>query len=183
MATSIDICSNAFIRLGAPPISSFNEGGAQGQAASNLYEPTVRAMLSEHRWRFANAKRALARLTASPLNDWKYAFQLPSDLLVLYHAIPNVDYQVYEDKIFADVEAIDIDYTMRANESLFPAYFQLALEYKLASEFALLVTSNRSLAETYEVKANEQMKKARFADAQQSPSVAVQSLAYTDVRS
>lgn len=182
MATSIDICSNAFVRLGAPPISSFTEGGAQGIAASNLYEPTLRATLSEHRWKFASAKRQLARLTAAPLNDWSYAYQLPSDLLVLYRTHPNVDYQIFEDKLYANVPEVSVDYLMRPNESIFPAYFQLALEYKLASEFALLVTSNRSLAETYELKAREQMKKARFADSQQSPSVAVQSLAYVEVR-
>ena len=183
MATAIDICSNAFIRLGAPPISSFTAGGAQGTAAGNLYEPTLQAMLSSHRWRFASAQKTLARLTATPLNGWSYAFQLPTDLISLYHAVPNVDYQVYEDKIYANVESLDVEYLMRPSETLFPAYFQLALEYQLASEFALSVTSNRSLAETYEVKANEQLKKARFVDSQQSPSVAVQSLAYTDVRS
>lgn len=182
MATAIDICSNAFIRIGAPPISSFTEGGAQGVAANNLYEPTVRAILSEHRWRFAAAKRQLARLTSAPLNEWSYAFQLPSDLLMLYRVHPTTDYQVFEDKIYANVQEMSIDYLMRPSETLFPAYFQVALEYKLASEFALLVTSNRSLAETYELKAVEQMKKARFADSQQSPSVEVQALAYTDVR-
>jgi hypothetical protein len=183
MATAIEICSNAFVRLGAPPISSFTEGGAQGVAAANLYEPTLRAMLSEHRWRFASAKRTLARLTATPLNDWSYAFQLPSDLLVLYHTDPNVEYQIYEDKIYANVTEMDVDYQMRPNEGLFPPYFQLALEYRLASEFALIVTSNRSLAETYELKAVEQMKKARFADAQQSPAVSVQSFDYLETRS
>jgi len=183
MATSIEICSNALVRIGTPPISSFTEGGAQGQAASNLYEPTVRALLSEYNWRFASAKRTLPRLTSSPLNDWEYAFQLPSDLLVLYRTFPNVNYQIYEDKIYSNVSEMDIDYLMRANETLFPAYFQLALEYKLASEFALIVTSNRSLAETYERKYMEQSKKARFADAQQSPAVSVQSFDYTEVRS
>jgi hypothetical protein len=183
MATAIEICSNAFVRLGAPPISSFTEGGAQGIAAANLYEPTLRAMLTDHRWRFAAAKRKLARLAAAPLNDWSYAFQLPADLLMLYRVIPSSEYQVYEDKIFSNVTEMDIDYLMRPNEGLFPAYFQLALEYKLASEFALIVTSNRSLAETYELKSVEQLKKARFADAQQSPSVAVQSFDYIETRS
>ena len=182
MATDIDICSNAFIRLGAPPISSFTEGGAQGIAANNLYEPTLRALLTEHRWRFAAAKRTLARLTASPLNDWEYAFQLPSDLLVLYRVHPDVDYQVFEDKIYANVDAMDVDYLTRPAESIFPAYFQLALEFRLASEFALLVTSNRSIAETMELKATEQLRKARFADSQQSPAVAVQSFDYLTVR-
>jgi hypothetical protein len=183
MATAIEICSNAFVRLGAPPISSFTEGGAQGIAAANLYEPTLRALLTDHRWRFAAAKRTLARLTSAPLNDWEYAFQLPSDLLMLYRVIPNTDYQVYEDKIFANVTEMDVDYLMRPNEGLFPAYFQLALEYKLASEFALIVTSNRSLAETYELKHVEQMKRARFADSQQSPAVAVQAFDYIETRS
>ena len=182
MATDIDIVSNAFVRIGAPPISSFTEGGAQGIAASNLYEPTLRGLLTENRWRFAAAKRTLARLAAVPLNDWSHAFQLPSDLLMLYRVIPDVEYQIFEDKIYANVTEMDVDYLMRPQEANFPAYFQLALEMRLASEFAMTVTSNRSLSETYELKAQEQLKKARFADSQQSPAVAVQSFDYITAR-
>jgi hypothetical protein len=182
MASDIEIASNALVRIGVPPISSFSEGGAAGIAAGNLYEPTTRMLLTESRWRFAAAKRKLARLTATPLNEWEYAFQLPSDLLLMYRVYPNQDYEIYEDKIYSNASEVEVDYLFRPNESLFPAYFQVALEYKLASEFALIVTSNRSLAETYEFKYSEAMKKARYADSQSRPSDAIEVLDYIKVR-
>ena len=183
MASDIDIASNALVRIGVPPISSFTEGGAAGIAAANLYEPTVRSLLTENRWRFAAAKRSLAQLTAKPLNEWTHAYQMPSDLLLLYRVHPRQNYEIFEDKIYSDSASLSVDYLFRAPESLFPAYFQLACEYKLASEFALIVTSNRSLSEVYEVKYLDQMKRARFADAQGRPADAIQSIDYLDVRS
>ena len=182
MASDIDIASNALVRIGVNPISSFSEGGAAGQAASNLYEPTVRALLSENRWRFAAAKRQLAQLTAKPLNDWEYAYQLPSDIITLYRVFPRVSYEVYEDKIYTNSATCEIDYISRVSEALWPSYFQLAAEYKLASEFALIVTSNRSLAETYELKYMDQIKRSRFADAQGRPADSVRNFDYIDVR-
>lgn len=183
MASDIDIASNALVRIGVAPISSFTEGGAAGQAAANLYEPTIRALLTEHKWRFASAKRQLARLVAKPLNQFSNAFQLPSDLLLMYHVYPSNNYEIYEDKLYSNSSSIEIDYLFRAPEAQFPPYFQLICEYRLASEFALIVTSNRSLSETYEMKAIEQVKKARFADSQGRPPVSVQSVDYLDVRS
>lgn len=182
MASDIDIASNALIRIGAAPISSFTEGGASGQAAANLYEPTVRALLTEHRWRFASGKRTLAQLVAAPLNEYQYAYQLPADLLLIYRVYPSTDYKIYEGKLYTNASRVEIDYLFQPVESQFPAYFQLAVEYKLASEFALIVTSNRSLAETYEFKAQEQMKKARFADSQGQPQNSVESIDYLSVR-
>lgn len=182
MATSIEIASNALVRIGAAPISSFTEGGASGQAAANLYEPTIQALLTEHRWRFSSAKRKLARLVSKPLNEYNYAFQLPSDLLLMYRAYPTDQYKIFENLLYSNSPSMEIDYVYRANEKLFPAYFQLACEYKLASEFALIVTSNRSLAETYQIKHQDQMKKARFADAQGQPPNTIQSFDYLDVR-
>lgn len=182
MASDIEIASNALVRIGVPPISSFTEGGAAGIAAGNLYQPTVRALLTDHRWRFASAKRQLARLTAAPLNEWEYAFQLPSDLIMMYRVYPSTDFEIYEDKLFSNESTISVDYLFQPNESLFSPYFQLALEYKLASEFAMIVTSNRSLAETYEMKYQDTMKKARFADSQSRPADRVEVLDYIKVR-
>lgn len=182
MASDIEIASNALVRIGAPPISSFTEGGASGIAAGNLYQPTVRALLTDHRWRFASAKRQLAQLTATPLNEWTYAYQLPSDMIMMYRVYPGTEYEIYEDKLYSHENTVEVDYLFQPDESLFSPYFQLALEYKLASEFAMIVTSNRSLAETYEIKYQDAMKKARFADSQSRPADRVEVLDYIQVR-
>ncbi len=182
MATKVEIASNALIRIGANPISSFDEGGAAGVAASNLYEPTIASLLSDHTWRFCFAKRDLARLTAVPLNEWQYAFQIPSDSIRIFRTYPNQNYRIFERKIYANSDTLSIDYQFRAPEANWPPYFQLLAEFVLASEFALSVTSNQSNADLYFQKANQQMRRAKYIDSQSQPNEEVQSVPYRDVR-
>ena len=182
MASDIDIASNALLRIGANPISSFTEGGAEGTVADNLYEPTIRDLFTKARWRFASAKRQLARLTATPLNEFKYAYQLPSDMLYMYRVYPYADYEIVSDKLYSDETEVYIDYIYRPDESKWPAYFQLLAEYKLASEFALSITDNRALNELYETKAMMQLRAARHADSQGRPVDGIQRFKYVDVR-
>jgi hypothetical protein len=183
MATDIEVASNALVRIGVAPISSFTEGGASGQASSNLYEITVKAVLSEYNWVCTKAKRQLARLTEVPLNDYEYAFQLPSGMLKLNRVFDTHSYKIFEDKIYANSTELFIDYQFRASESGWPAYLQLLMEYKLASEFALIVTSNEEQNAIYEGKYERYLKKAKFLDAQQTPPDQIQHSPYRDVRS
>jgi len=183
MSSKIDFISNALVRLGENPISSTSEGGAAGIVGGNLYEPTLQAALSANRWRFASKKRQLAQLVTPPLNEYNHQYQLPADLLLLYRVIPQQNYERYEDKIYSDSHTVSIDYAFRPNESAFPAYFGLALEYALSAEFALAVTSNKGLHELFAVRAQRQMAAAMYADAQERPATPVQSFDYLDVRS
>ena len=182
MSSKIEIASNSLVRIGVPPISSLTEGGAAGIVANNLYEPTILAVLTESRWRFSAAKRLLARLTSKPLNEFSYAYQLPSDMILLYRTIPNVDYEIFENKLYSNMSSISVDYLFRPDESRWPPYFQLMIEYKLAAEFALTVTNNRSLHELFEQKYILQAKKARFADAQGRPADPIERSSYIEVR-
>lgn len=182
MSSKIETASNALVRIGVPPISSFTEGGAAGVVANNIYEPTILAILTETRWRFAAAKRLLAKLTSTPLNEWSNAFQLPSDLILMYRVYPNSNYEIYENKLYSNNNSVSIDYLFRPDESRWPAYFQLAVEYKLASEFALTVTNNSTKAKIYEEKYQQQIVKARFADAQGRPATPMQRSNYISVR-
>lgn len=182
MSSDIEISSNALVRLGVPPISSYAEGGGAGIVAENLYEPTVRAILTETRWRFASTKRQLAQLSAAPINEFNYAYQLPSDLILLFRVYPYEDYEIFGDKLYTNAQTVEVDYLYRPAESKWPPYFQLAVEFRLASEFAMTITNSRSRAEHYEIKYTEQIKKARHADAQGRPSDPIQNSKYIQVR-
>jgi len=182
MATDIEVSSNALVRIGANPISSFTEGGASGIAASNLYEITVKAVLSAYPWQCTKGKRQLARLTAAPLNDYQYAFQIPTGTLRVLRVFEARDYKIFEDKIYANSDTLFIDYQYRAPETSWPAYLQLLMEYKLASEFALTVTSNEEQNAIYEAKYDKYLKQAKALDAQQAPQDAIISSPYRDAR-
>jgi len=182
MATSIEICSNALNLIGHGSIASFTEGGAGANIAAALYETTYKDLLSQHRWRFASAKATLSRLVATPANKWSYAFQLPADYIVAIYVYPNTDYEIYEDKLYSNMDALDLDYIFKPDESKMPAYFQRVLEFNLAAVFAVAITDNPSKSEEYRRMYDTQLRRARFTDAQARPPRAIVDSPFIDVR-
>lgn len=176
-----DIVSMALVYIGESPIASFTEG-TSGLVASNLYENTRDDLLTSHRWRFAVGKKSLSRLTSTPLNEWTYAFQLPTDLLMLFRVYPFDSYEVYEDKIYSHSATCDIDYLFRPSAGAFPAYFVKALAYKLAAEFAMGITNNQSLAKIMDDRAIRHLAAAKHKDTQGRPTHAITHRPWIQVR-
>ena len=171
--SAIDIASRALVLIGAEPITSFDSSSTEALVATNMYEDTVRAMLSTARWRFATEQAVLNQLSDVPTGRIDIAHQLPSNLLVLHGVTVNdnlIEFTVYGDKVFSDAATTDslvADFTFRADEVDFPSYFSLALQYSLASIFATSIARDDRLMQLMETKANQLMAKARNIDAQQ----------------
>ena len=171
--SAIDIASRALVLIGAEPITSFDSSSTEALVATNMYEDTVRAMLSTARWRFATEQAVLVELSDTPTGRFDIAHQLPSNLLVLHGITVNdnlIEFTVYGDKVFSDTTSSDTlvaDFTFRADEVNFPSYFSLALQYSLASIFATSIARDDNLMQLMETKANLLMAKARNIDAQQ----------------
>ena len=170
--TDIDICSRALVLIGATPITSFADGTTESTVASNLYEDTVRDLLSRHRWRFSSGQAQLSRRTDAPDAKWDAAYQLPSDMLLLHDVTVNdrsIDYDRYQNLVYCDADEADVvfaDYTFRADEDLWPPYFVTCVELTLASLFAYSVANQIQTADYMEKKALRQMAMARSIDSQ-----------------
>ena len=67
--TKIDICARALVMIGVS-ITSFTDGTTESTVASNLYEDTIKNILSSYRWRFASKQAQLSRLTDAPDHKW-----------------------------------------------------------------------------------------------------------------
>ena len=182
MASDIDISSNALQMIGAGSIQSFTDPGAGAAVASALYESLLTALLTRTYWRFAIKKQSLNQLSQTPLNGYKYAYQIPTDSLKIERVYPRIGYQIFEDKLYTDASAIDIDYTYRVATSALPSYFVLAFTYMLASEFSLSVTDNESKNQIYAQKFFASLSEAYAADAQQHPQIPIVDSPFTDVR-
>jgi hypothetical protein len=168
MALKIEIISRALVLIGANPISSLTEG-TEGVVANALYEPTYKALIASHSWRFATKKAQLSRLTEAPLNEWLYQYQLPSDYIVAFRTQYNSDYEVYGDKIYSDMSELYIEYRYRVSEVMLPAPFELALEFLLAAQFAIPITDNSQRAQVYTNLYEAQLARAKFIDSSSRP--------------
>lgn len=180
--TKIGIISKALILCGEKPLSSLSEDRYGATVGSNLFESLYESELQSNPWRFATKKGSLSRLNVTPLNQWTYAYQLPSDCLIPSHVYPGAPYEIYGDRIYTDATSVELDYRFKPEVSALPAYFALLLTYRLAANMIKPITESddarNELLKTYRM----QRADALYADAQGRPSTAVQSSPFIDVR-
>lgn len=171
--TPIKVCSRALILIGSEGIDSFTDGTAESDVANAMYEDITRTSLTNTRWRFATKQQILNRLTPEPKGRFGAAYQLPGDFLML-NAITVGDnpirYDIYNNRVFCDESPnaeVIADYIFRANESDWPAYFLIAVEYAMAAVFATSIARDQAMAQMMEQKAQFHMMQARRLDSQQ----------------
>jgi len=179
--SKVQLVSNALLLLGGNTISSITEDTTGAKLGANLFENTYLSMLQNHRWRFATKTQGLNRLSATPSTDWNYAFQLPNDFLYSVKG-DSERYEVYGKEIHCNNLTFQLDYIYRVDEDLLPAYFAKALEYNLASQFAIPLTGDITKGDYFSKVFNNEIRKAKFADSTQYPEVAVQDQPYVTAR-
>jgi hypothetical protein len=181
--TKIAIISKALILLGEKPCTSLSDPRYGVTVGSNLFELHYEEEITSNEWRFSTTKRALSRLTNVPLNQYKYAFQLPPDMLVPSHVWPKTEYEIFGTELHTDKSAVDLTYRFKPNVSAWPAYFSLLMVYKLAKDMVNPITEGAaSKVQIMEGKYNTQRSRSQFADAQGRPAKPIQDNPFTDVR-
>ena len=172
MATAISMASNALVLIGDDPINSLSDS----VAASNLYDTTYEEVLSEHPWTFASRWQELNRLTAQPdiRTGYRYAFQIPSESIEFWGTDVDVDYGIFEGNLlYANVLSILGLYIFRPDETILPPLFVKAMEYRLASEFAISVAEDEEKMKLYQGLYEKKLNKAMAKDSQQKPFVGI----------
>ena len=157
--TDLSICSDALIALGASPLSSFTEGTDAAQACDRLYPDLKNTLLSTYVWSWTLNKIQLARLSATPIIEWKYAYQMPGDHLTGALAVFESDstsqrsvrygWEIYGDELVTNMETVFIDYQQTITEAKMPNYFVRLLRTALAAELAIVITDQASKADYF----------------------------------
>ena len=151
--TDLTICSDALLLLGAAPISSFNEGTDEANTCDRLYPDVKNSTLQMYPWAFSFKKVQLARTVDTPVNEWKYEYQLPSDRIGPPRAVfdstsvgarPFQKWERYGDKILTSAETIVIDYQFSVSEANMPAWFVQLMKYQMAWHLAEPITDQIS---------------------------------------
>jgi len=184
VASKIDLISNALILIGDNSINSLTGNSRAAQVGTSLYDNIVQNELSKHRWGFARRKAQLSLTTDTPLdNDYKSVYQLPPTMLTLIKINPNVDYQIYGDKLYTNLsQALHCDYIDNVTESEWPVYFSKMIEYALAMDFASAIRDSAASADRMAAQYANASRMARFTDSQQHPQTAIVDKPFINVR-
>lgn len=178
----IDLISKALILCGETPLTSLSDNRYGAAVGSNLFDLLFETELQANRWRFACNKKSLSRLLDVPLNEWRYAYQLPSDMLLPYGTWPSHPYEIYADRIYTDASAVDLEYQFKPEINKIPAYFNLLMTYALARDMIKPITESDTAHELMKAKYNVQRNRALFADSQGRPNKPVRDNPFTDNR-
>jgi hypothetical protein len=81
MASPVDICNIAILRVGGQLISSLTENSPAAIACNLQYDIARRDLLRSHPWNFALKMAQLAQNVDEPLFDYDYSYALPADCL------------------------------------------------------------------------------------------------------
>ena len=168
--SKIDLISKAAILCGEKPLNSLSDNRYAATVGSNLFDLIYENELQSNRWRFAVTKKALSRLVATPLNQWTYAYQLPSDCLLPIGIYPiDINYEIYGDRIYTDRSSVELDYLFKPNVTDCPAYFCELVVLALAKHFIKPITESDQAVKLLDDLYDKQRGRAMYADAQGRP--------------
>lgn len=160
--TDLKVCSDALLLLGAAPISSFNEGTDGANVCDRIYPDLKKSTLQSFPWSFSFKKVQLARTINTPVNQYKYEYQLPSDRLGTVRRVFNstavgagtyTDWIIQGDKLLTNQETVVIDYQYLPTESEMPSYFIQLLKYMMAWHLADPITDQITKTQQWQITA------------------------------
>jgi hypothetical protein len=183
----VALCSRALVRLGANPITSFNDGTAESEIAATLYAPIRDALLSAYPWTFASGQIVLNDLVDNPIADYQNAFQLPNDYLRAISAGTGskgkgLNYRIARSALHCNAQSVNLTYIFRPEEEEFPPFFDTALIARLSAEFCIPVTESTSRSDSHYQIAEREYARARQIDAQQDSPNRIDDFTLIDVR-
>lgn len=187
--TKTQIISRALTLLGEGPISTISAGGDKAAILEEGFAFIYPKLIAESAWRFPVKIDQLSSILNPPIPDdipYNYMYQIPTDLLALYRLWPlTLDYQIYEDKIWANMggdQAIYAEYRFLPEVVQLPLYFSNYLAYALAADYGMPIANNESYIKVIKSEALMEKAIALSTDSQQHPNRGIQDYRYIFVR-
>lgn len=194
--TKLSMISAALVLCGEKPMNSLTDPRYGAAVGAALFDMVYENELQSNRWRFACKKTQLAQLNVVPPNEWQFAFQLPTDMLLpigFWGMGPDRSYEIYSNVIYTNVTSnpgpvnssapvLTFDYMFKPDPGTVPSYFSLLMTYSLAKDMIKPITESDSAASAMQTKYQMQRSRAMYADAQGRPNRRLQHNPFVQVR-
>tara|TARA_R110002020_G_scaffold61731_8_gene165810 strand:+ start:446 stop:1033 length:588 start_codon:yes stop_codon:yes gene_type:complete len=184
MATSkVQIANLALVHVGGSAIISLTDDTNEARAVNQVYDLVRDAVLSDHPWNFA-IKRVIPSVDAgTPVYDFAYRFDLPTDYLRLVGIEDNPDYKISGQFIECDSNPIKIKYVGENDTPTeYDAMFVMAFALRLASTIAERLTQSSVLSKELMEAYQFAIRDAKTVDAQSDQPDTLETNEWLDAR-
>lgn len=170
MASKVDICNRALIRLGAKTITSLTEDSKEARLCNIIYDQIRKDILRGHPWNFAIKRVTLtANANEFPEFDFAYFLALPSDCLRLWTVSDTLHpFKVEGRNLVADFEEADVIYIADITDTeQFDSMFVSLFVLRLAVELGYNLTGSGSIVQMLDAEFRQLRREAKLFDAQE----------------
>jgi hypothetical protein len=185
MASEVDICNQALVKVGAARIVALADDTKQARTLNAIYAIKRDAELAANPWTFAIKRAQITASVTAPVFGWARAFSLPSDYLAMVEV--GSDYSFYDsgDGALFGLETasdgsiavltdqptpLNVRYVFRVTNPLrFSALFVEALACRLAAEVCEELTQSASKKEALWGEHRRAIREARRLNAIEQP--------------
>lgn len=149
------IANLALAEISSHAITNLSDDSEEAIWCSRFYPQCRDEMLRTHPWNFAMKRVNLTQLAEIPVNEWNYAYGLPSDYISLYqlneflcweysYGLGNYKlFQVENGALLTDAETATIRYVFQQTDTTkYDPLFVTALSLLLASKIAKPIAGN-----------------------------------------
>lgn len=173
--TKFTIATQALLKIGGNPISSFSGTDRESIVVSNMYDDTKKSLLYYTFWNFATQKVSVSALAESiPDATYSFVYQLPGDTIRVKGIFDSsgtrhTNFSVEKNKVYANISPLNLEYIQEKDESDFPPFFTEVLISKLAYEICEAVTGVGTLQDRLAKDYERKLQTAKTVDGQENP--------------
>lgn len=170
MASPVDICNSALIKIGVEPIVSLDEDSKAARLCKEQYPKIRDEIIGSHLWNFAMKRAVLAQLPDVPAFGFSYTYALPTDYIrVLHMNEKSTRFKIEQNKrLITNSISVSILYVAKIEDvSMYSPIFREALAYQLAVDLSYALVQNSALGERLNGKATQKLRDARSLDGQE----------------
>lgn len=148
MASNVQICNLALLRLGEQSISNLDAPytNERERKLAAIYSHWRDIEQASYPWAFCRKRVELAQTSSTPSFGWSYEYQLPSGYVSSPIVSDGSPFQVEGDKLLSDQSTVYLGYTAKITDpTLFSPEFIELLVCRLALELSYSLTDSASL--------------------------------------
>ena len=174
MATSwVDIANKALLRLGTDTITSLTQAHKNASLANQYIFDERDTLLQSFDYACSRARVDLAQLSATPVSQWTYQYELPNDCLKVWQTYPESDYSIEGGVLLTDEDSCSIRYAKQVTDpNKLPVLLRNAISAALASRLAIPLAKSQAEQNTLQNEAMYWSQRAAAEDAKYGQGVA-----------
>ena len=145
------IANNALNLLGEYSIESLDEDTRPAELINEYFDSTWEEVLNEYIWSDALAYADLAKLVETPVNEYSYAYQLPTDCIRVIEinndsdVTPTDNYILQGNKILTDMDSVTVKYIRRIDPTTADPQLTKVFYKSLAVKIAMPLVKSASI--------------------------------------